>query len=150
MEGVRSYAHGLAQNLYHLEWVTKYRDDRFRNSYRRKVCEGALRIAALRWGIRIHALRVLPDHVHIFVELKPSMSPSKAVNLLKGISSRIIRRRFKHLAQEKALWSPGKFIRSVGSVTADTIDYYITRASQNQYDQQTELGQWTKTGIPAL
>lgn len=148
MEGVRSYAHGLAQNLYHLEWCTKYRDTRFKSVYRRKICEGALHVAALRWGIRIHALRVLPEHVHVFVELKPSMSPSKAVNLLKGISSRIVRRNIPKLGKEKTLWSPGKFIRSVGSVTSDTIEYYITKSSKNQHDKQTELNQWTRNPRP--
>jgi len=150
MEGVRSYAHSLAQNLYHLEWATKYRDERFKSFYRRKICEGALRFAALKWGIRILALRVLPEHVHAFVELRPAMSPSKAVALLKGISSRIIRRNIPHLAQEKCLWSPGKFIRSVGSVTSDTIEYYISRSSKNQRTTQTNLTDWTTQRSPAL
>ena len=139
MDQLKSYAHGVAQNTYHLVWCTKYRDERFRSKWRRQTCEAALYVAANKWGIRIIALRVLPDHVHVFVELKPSMSPSKAVALLKGISSRVVRRRVKKLAEKRELWSPGKFIRSVGNVTSETIEQYITQASQNQYWKQTAV-----------
>jgi putative transposase len=139
MKELRHYAHCVGQNTYHLQWTTKYRDDRFRTTYRRKLCEGAIKIAAFNHGIRIIALRVLKEHVHMFAELKPSMSPSKAMQLIKGISSRIIRRRVPHLAAEKALWSPGKFIRSVGNVTAETIEHYITQSAKNQPDRQTAL-----------
>ncbi len=91
MSGLTSYAHSVAQNTYHLQWCTKYRDDRFRSKWRRNLCIGALYSVANRYGIRIIAVRVLPEHVHMFVELKPSMSPSKAVALLKGYSSFMVR-----------------------------------------------------------
>src|SRR3989344_6059849 len=133
------YAHSVAQNLYHLEWATKYRDERFRSDFRRQICVAALRFAARKWSIKIHALRVLPEHVHIFVELRPAMSPSKAVALLKGISSRIVRRNVPQLAAKRELWSPGKFIRSVGNVTSETIEHYITTSSKNQYGSQETL-----------
>ena len=144
MEGVRHYAHTLAQNLYHLEWCTKYRDDRFKSEWRRNLCIGALYSVANRYKIRIHQVRVLPEHVHMFVELRPSMSPSRAAALLKGYSSFLVRKHFPHLAKEKALWGSGTFIRSVGSVTSDVIDYYISRSSKNQYVQnpQRSLTGW--------
>jgi putative transposase len=142
MAELKHYRHGISQNTHHLQWCTKYRDTRFQSTYRRKICEGAINLAAVRHGIRIVVLRVLPDHVHAFVELKPSMAPTKALNLLKGISSRILRRNIKHLAQEKCLWSPGNFSRSVGSVTSEVIEHYIAFSSRNQRRSQNTLGNW--------
>lgn len=139
MKELTHYAHCVSQNTYHIEWATKYRDDRFRSFYRRSLCEAAIRQAASRHEIRIITLRVLVEHVHIFVELHPVMSPSRAVMLLKGISSRLVRKHVKHLAQEKCLWSPGKFIRSVGNVTSETIEHYISVSSKNQPLRQTTL-----------
>jgi putative transposase len=135
------YAHCVSENLYHLEWATKYRDDRFRSFFRRSLCEASIRQAASRHGIRVIALRVLVEHVHVFVELCPAMSPSRAVMLLKGYSSWLIRKHVRHLAEEKCLWSPGKFIRSVGSVTSETIEHYITMSSNNQLKVQQTLNQ---------
>jgi putative transposase len=132
MAELQHLAHCVVQNLYHLEWATKYRDDRFRSEYRRNLCDAAIRRAAHRHGMRILALRVLFEHVHCFVEIKPSMAPSKAVMILKGYSSYILRKHVQHLANEKCLWSPGKFIRSVGSVTAENIEQYILESAGNQ------------------
>jgi len=152
MQELKHYAHSVAQNTYHFQWTTKYRDDRFRSFYRRRLCEGAIRLAAHNHGIRIVALRVLVDHVHAFVEFPPAMSPSKAMGLLKGISSRIVRRNVPHLAQEKALWSPGKFIRSVGTVTSGAIENYIAKSAKNQYGLQEALADFglDKARSPAL
>ena len=150
MAELRHLAHGVVQNLYHLEWATKYRDICFQSTYRRRICEGAIRFAAYKWHIQILALRVLPEHVHCFVELNPSMSPSKAVALLKGISSRMLRRSYPAMGPRKALWSSGKFIRSVGSVTSDAISYYITTSAKNQYGTQSTLHTWAAERSPAL
>ena len=140
-EKLRQYAHAKGQNVYHLIWCTKYRLPLFKIFRARKVCEGLLRIIAQRYGMIIKALRVLADHVHAFVELKPSMSPSKAVALLKGISSRSIRKHFKYCRRIKALWSPGKFYRSVGSVTAQTVEYYIKKSTRNNPYKEQDLKQ---------
>ncbi len=34
------------------------------------------------------------------------------------------------------LWSAGKFFRSVGSVTADTVEYYIKESQGKQKEQE--------------
>ena len=84
-------------------------------------------------GMNIHEIRVLRDHIHCFIEVPPSMSVSQAFQYLKGGSSRILRRNFKWLRKFKCLWSKGKFYRSVGNVTSDVIEHYITKC-QGNYD----------------
>ena len=82
-------------------------------------------------GYKILAIELSEDHVHFFLEFHPSTPLSKVVQYLKGGSSY---RMFKlHPELKKrywggSLWSSGKFFRSVGNVTADTIAYYINES----------------------
>ena len=94
---------------------------------------GALHLIAINYQFVIHELQVREDHVHLFVEIPPSVCVSKALQLFKGVSSRILRRNFSYLREDgKHLWSPGKFYRSVGNVSADVIQNYI-RYSQGSW-----------------
>ena len=58
------------------------------------------------------------DHVHLLVNYPPKVSISKLVNSLKGVSSRMIRKKNYPSIHEKlwggALWSPSYFAGSCG------------------------------------
>lgn len=69
------------------------------------------------------------DHVHLLVNYPPKISISKLVNSLKGVSSRMIRKK-DHLAIRKylwgkALWSPSYFCGSCGGAPIAIIRQYI-------------------------
>ena len=130
---LKSNKHSVGQNVYHLVFKPKYARPLFKNLHFRKVCEGALRMVAIRYAFQIHELQVMEDHVHLFVELPPYVPVSKAFQLFKGVSSRVLRRNFSYLREDgDHLWSPGKFYRSVGNVSADVIQNYI-RYSQGSW-----------------
>lgn len=81
----------------------------------------------------IHALELTEDHVHLFLEFHPSTSLSKAVQYLKGGSSYRMFKLHPELRKRYwggSLWSSGKFFRSVGNVTADTIKHYIKESQE--------------------
>ena len=133
--------HSVGQSAYHFVWKPKYNVNVFRHTWCKQVCEDAIKQAASNHKIQIYELRVMPDHIHVFAEVPPSMNVSKALQLLKGVSAREF---FKKCTGWKAffanngtrkpsLWSPGKFFRSVGSVTADVIENYI-KNSQDKWD----------------
>jgi putative transposase len=83
-------------------------------------------------------MNLLADHVHMFVEIPPSMCVSRAFQLLKGVSARIIKRNFYAYKRLKSVWSKGKFFRSIGNVTKDVIENYIkySQGSWNYFDQR--------------
>ena len=124
--------HSVGQNSYHLVWKPKFSAKIFGSLKYRKVCEGAIKLIAYNYAMKIYELQVMSDHLHLFVELPATMPVSKAFQLLKGISSRVLRRNFSYLREHKHLWSPGKFFRSVGNVTSDVINNYI-KYSQGSY-----------------
>ena len=139
METLKHLSHSVGQNTYHLVWKPKWCWDPFKFPIVRNVCVAAIRHAASRHGMRIIELEVMPDHVHCFVELLPSMSVSRALQLLKGFSAYKL---FQHhpwlrkYFRTGHLWSPGKFFRSVGSVTAEAIKHYIAESNRGARTQQ--------------
>ena len=73
-------------------------------------------------------MEVVEDHVHLFLEFHPNTSLSEVVQYLKGGSSYRLFKLYPELRKKYwggSLWSNGKFYRSIGNVTADTIKQYI-------------------------
>ncbi len=139
-------AHGIGQNCFHMIWTPKFRCPVFRYANMREICEKALRKVSAKHKIKLHRMCVEPDHVHLFVELPCTMSVSEAFRLLKGGSSFLIRNRTKSLKRYKALWGRGKFYRSVGSVTDEAIEHYITNSHHisNIPAEQKPMRAWTR------
>jgi putative transposase len=69
------------------------------------------------------------DHVHLLVNYPPKVSISAMVNSLKGVSSRMIRRKNYPTIQKKlwggALWSPSYFAGSCGGASIAILRQYI-------------------------
>ena len=120
-------AHTKHKVMYHIVWIPKYR---------KRVLKGkiALRLEELiqecsdvnRW--RVSEINIKPDHIHILIRLRPDISVSKAVQLLKGRSSKIIRKEFPSLKEfywGDNFWSEGFFVETVGQVSEDAIKQYI-------------------------
>ncbi len=125
--GLVVHAHKVGTNVHHLEWCTKYRYKLLRQEKYKNLCEGFIREVAARHGIGIRAIGVQPEHVHISAELPPSMSQSKALQLLKGGSSYLMRKtqpKFR-LNSRESFWSPGAYAGSVGHNTVETVDAYV-------------------------
>lgn len=72
------------------------------------------------------------DHVHLLVHYPPKIPVSKMVNSLKGVSSRLLRKKYPELLRhywKGALWSPSYFAASCGGAPVSIIKQYIQ--SQN-------------------
>jgi putative transposase len=109
--------------------VPKYRYRIFYNKRVKKGCESILNNICTEKGYKIHAMEVVEDHVHLFLEFHPSTSLSEVVQYLKGGSSYRLFKLYPELRTKYwggSLWSNGKFYRSIGNVTADTIKQYIS------------------------
>ena len=116
----------------------------FKRKENKKLCEEVLHEVAKRHKIKITELSVMPDHIHTVVGIPPTMSVSKALQLLKGASSREIFKRKPHFRcryPKGHLWSPGKFYRSVGDADAETVLQYV----RDQRLQQTRLDSYPDT-----
>jgi len=123
-----SGSYTLGQSLYHLEWCPKYRYNALRGEHVKSFLKDALIEIAEKYGMKIHAIGIMPDHVHLFVEIPPTLSLSNSVQYFKGITARKIFQAFsgfKYRYSRGHFWSEGYFYRSVGSVRADVVQYYV-------------------------
>jgi len=69
------------------------------------------------------------DHCHLLVEMYPDIAPSKLVNTLKTVSSRLIRRDYQaHLSKfyyKPVFWTGAYCIISTGGAPLEVIKKYI-------------------------
>ncbi|MFH1649288.1 MAG: IS200/IS605 family transposase [Candidatus Woesearchaeota archaeon] len=131
---LKHLSHSVGQNTYHLVWKFKWARDPCKFEAVRAVCTAALRRAAHRGAMHIIELEVMSDHVHVFVELPATLSVAEALQRLKGYSSYALFKNHPWLRRHFRtghIWSPGKFFRSVGSVSADAIQRYIQESNRN-------------------
>lgn len=78
-------------------------------------------------------MEVMPDHIHILIEVDPQYGIHKAIKLLKGMSSRILRKEFVHLTTKiPTLWTNSYFISTVGGAPLDTVKQYIESQKTSQ------------------
>lgn len=127
MNYYRKGSHTVYDCTYHIVWITKYRY---------KVLEGdvALRVRELVRQIcqqdRVEIIRgsVGKDHIHLHVQVPPSLAISKLVQNLKGKTSRRIQQEHPSLKKRywgKHLWAIGYFARTTGNVTDEIVKSYI-------------------------
>jgi putative transposase len=74
-------------------------------------------------------MEIMPDHIHLFISAHPQTSPMEIVKKLKGISARLIFKKYPKFQKKefwgKHLWSGGYYIGTAGVVTAESILKYI-------------------------
>ena len=111
----------------HLVFVTKYRRKVFNKTHLEDmrliftaVCE--------RFEAQLVEYDGEQDHVHLLVTYPPKLPVSKLVNSLKGVSSRLLRKKFDSihpLYWKGVLWSPGYFAGSCGGAPIEIVKKYI-------------------------
>jgi len=113
--------------MYHIVWIPKYRKRVLKGAIARKL-KLLLKQCAEINGWRIETLSIKEDHVHVLVQLKPNMSVSKAIQLFKGGTSRVLRKMYPELEEflwGDSFWADGYFAETVGHVDMATIKRYV-------------------------
>src|SRR5450759_3843843 len=127
-----SYSHCHGESSFHIVFGPKYRHDVFGKDDIKTFCEKCFNEVAFKENFEIRALKVMEDHVHLFVSIPPKFSVSDTVQYFKVYSARKIFLEFPWLKQfevgEKRfwgghLWSRGYFFRSVGSTTDQAVEF---------------------------
>lgn len=69
---------------------------------------------------------IMPDHVHLLVAADPQLGIHRLVKLIKGRSSRLLRREFPSLRSRlPTLWTNSYFVATVGGAPLATVKRYI-------------------------
>ncbi len=117
-------AHRVHLVLYHLIWCPKRRKPVLRDAIANRL-EQILYEVADENNWTIEHLAIMPDHVHLFVRVNPTIPAHDIVRLFKGRSSRLLRAEFPSLLRLPSLWTRSYFCSTAGNVSAETIQRYI-------------------------
>lgn len=78
------------------------------------------------YGYKLLQMEIMPDHVHLLIDMDPRIGIDSVVRKIKGYTARAIRKEYPWLkARLPALWTRSRFIASVGSVSLETVKLYI-------------------------
>ena len=79
-------------------------------------------------------MEIMPDHVHLLLEVAPQFGIHKAVKAIKGRSSRVLRQEFHWLTTKlPTLWTNSYFVSTIGeTVSSSDIGKYIESQKTSQ------------------
>ena len=110
---------------YHVVWCPKYRR-RVLTSEVEERLKAILHEVAEERQAEIIELEVMPDHVHLLVEVDPQFGIHRLVRLMKGRSSHHLRQEFPWLKKRlPTLWTNSYFVSTVGGAPLAVIKQYI-------------------------
>ncbi len=114
---------------YHLILITKYRKKVFTNDNIIERTKEIMRNIAKDFDAEIINQECGEDHIHLMISTKPTTELTKMVNLLKGTSSRYLRKEYEQELSDMlygdSFWSDSYYIATAGNVSVDTIYKYI-------------------------
>ena len=119
----------------HLVFVTKYRRHVFTKSILEDL-KGIFVNVCSDFEASLVEFDGETDHVHLLIEYHPKIAISKLVNSLKGVSSRLIRKKRYPSIQDAlwggSLWSPSYFAGACGGAPLSIIRQYIEQQATPQ------------------
>ena len=117
---------------YHIVWCPKYR---------RKVLiqDVAIRLnelissMCLELSVELIGLEIMPDHVHLLVDIDPQFGVHKFIKHVKSKTSRLLRQEFPHLKTKlPTLWTNSYFVSTVGGAPLAIVKQYIESQKTSQ------------------
>ena len=110
---------------YHVIFCPKYRRPVLRDGIDMRLKELILEKQG-QYGYYVLDMEVMPDHVHLLLDVNPQVGINSVVAKIKGHTAHTLRKEFPSLKSRlPCLWTRSKFISTVGSVTLEVVRRYI-------------------------
>lgn len=117
---------------YHVVWCPKYRRKVLVHGVDVRLKELIHQIATEHQA-EVMELEIMPDHVHLLIEVDPQYGIHRLVKQLKGVTSRILRQEFPRLKQRlPTLWTNSYFVSTVGGAPLEIIKQYIENQKRSE------------------
>lgn len=92
-----------------------------------KIC---LHVCGL-WDVRLLEFGGESDHIHLLIGMHPNIMPSRFVNNIKTVTSRLLRKQFNQALREfywkPALWTRAYCLISAGGAPLAILKQYIEK-----------------------
>ena len=110
---------------YHLVWCPKYLRKVLIDGVESRLRE-IIRPVAEEHRAEIIEMEIMPDHVHLLVDVDPQFGIHRLIKLIKGRSSRLLRREFRPCRTRlPSLWTSSYFVSTVGGAPLALVKRYI-------------------------
>jgi putative transposase len=110
---------------YHVVFCPKYRRQVLVNGVDRRLKQIIAEAVEETDSILIE-IDVMPDHVHLLIDVDPQLGIHRVVKAIKGRSSRLLRNEFRWLKSRlPTLWTNSYFVSTVGGAPRAVIKRYI-------------------------
>jgi putative transposase len=110
---------------YHIIFCPKYRRAVLVNNVDKRL-KSIIEEVILETKSTLIEMEIMPDHVHLLLEVDPQFGVHKLIKKIKGRSSRILRKEFLFLRKRlPTLWTHSYFIATVGGAPLSVIKKYI-------------------------
>ena len=127
MTQYRKGSHTVYQLHYHFVFIPKYRKPVLRGEIGTRLRD-LIREICKAHDIEIVKGHIRPDHVHLLLDVPPTMAPSRVMQAIKGKTSHRLLRDFRTLNRAfwgRHLWARGFFVASSGNVTDEVLAKYV-------------------------
>lgn len=121
---------------YHVVWCPKYRRKVLTGKIETRLKE-IVKSTCLELNVDIIEMEIMPDHVHLLIDVDPQYGVHKAIKTIKGRSSSILRKEFKELTTKlPTLWTNSYFISTDENPPLSIIKTYIEnqKTSERKWD----------------
>ena len=133
----------MANSLADSKWVCKYHIV-FSPKYRRKIIYCQLRADIQQYirdlcewkGVEIIEGKMMPDHVHMLVEIPPKIAVSSFMGYLKGKSSTMLYEQFgelKYRYRNREFWRRGYYVDTAGKNTSRIAEYIKNSSKKTRW-----------------
>ena len=117
---------------YHIGWCPKYRRRVLVDSVAVRLKE-LISSMSQEFQVELIDLEVMPDHVHLLVDVDPQFGVHNFIKRIKGRTSRILRQEFPHLTTKlPTLWTNSYFVSTVGGAPLTIVKKYIESQKTSQ------------------
>jgi len=110
---------------YHFVFCPRYRRKIFLIPNVEERFKHIVKYVCKEMDIELIAIECDKDHVHMFLNCLPALSPSDIMQKIKGVTSRVLRDEFEELKKMPSLWTRSYFVSSAGNVSSETIKKYV-------------------------
>lgn len=114
-------------------WCPKYRKSILKGKIKEFLKDQIDTIAETKnW--KVLELKIMSDHIHLFISAPPFDSPTAIVKILKGVTGLRLFKKYPELKKKYwkgHIWSPSYYVGTAGKVTSETVRRYIEEQERN-------------------
>ena len=134
-------SHAVGESNYHIQLTPAYRRDIFSEPLVAELTLAYMVEKMKKYKVILTGYGYGPDHMHLFVSNVRFVGEIKLVQLIKGFSSYMMRKGHNYMFCDKLwgkkFWSEGHFYRTIGEVTNESMQWYITKGQEKHWQKYT-------------